>query len=133
MLNFSKEACQVWTSKGNVRTEDGSSERAKVGQNTMFNAILASDLPADEKLPKRMAHEGLEILLAGTDTSARTMGVALYHVLANQHVLERLKVELGTVMPSAEDKVELKVLENLPWLVGAPSLDFSRSSQICIC
>ncbi|RAK99752.1 cytochrome P450 [Aspergillus ibericus CBS 121593] len=85
-------------------------------QHTLFHALTASSLPEDEKRPTRMAHEGFEILLAGSDTTARTMGIAAYHVMANAPIKQRLLEELKTVMPDPEDTVELKVLESLPFL-----------------
>ncbi|KAL4783634.1 cytochrome P450 [Aspergillus varians] len=39
---------------------------------------MASSLPDNNKRPKQMAHEGFEILLAGSDTDARTMDIAAY-------------------------------------------------------
>ena len=84
----------------------------------LFSTLLASPLPLSEKLPKRLAHEGFEILLAGTDTTARTMGLAVYHILANPDVLYALKVELKNAIPKPDDRVDLGVLESLPWLVS---------------
>lgn len=84
----------------------------------LYHALLASNLPQDEKRPERMAHEGFEILLAGSDTTARTMGIAVYHLIANPHLAQRLREELKTVMPKSQDVVELKVLQELPWLVS---------------
>ena len=98
---------------------DATSYRAKGGYYTLFHALLASDLPEDEKRPKRMAHEGFEILLAGSDTTARTMGIAVYHLLANKEIALRLRAELETVMPNPQDIVELRTLEALPWLVSS--------------
>ena len=98
------------------KKQDATSYRARGGYHTLFHALLNSDLPKDEKRPQRMAHEGFEILLAGSDTTARTMGIAVYHTLANKDVAVRLREELESVMPNPQDIVELKVLETLPWL-----------------
>lgn len=93
-------------------------KRAEQNHHNLFHALLASSLPEDEKQPKRMAHEGFEILLAGSDTTARTMGVAVYHTLANPYIVQRLKEELKAVMPLPDSSVEVKVLETLPWLTS---------------
>ncbi|OOG00947.1 hypothetical protein ASPCADRAFT_125952 [Aspergillus carbonarius ITEM 5010] len=85
-------------------------------QSSLFHALMASRLPEAEKRPKRMAHEGFEILLAGSDTAARTMGVAIYHILANPEIKCRLQVELDTAIPNSYDQIELRVLEQLPFL-----------------
>ena len=84
----------------------------------LYHALLGSNLPEDEKRPERMAHEGFEILLAGSDTTARTMGIAVYHLIANPPIAQRLREELKTVMPRPQDIVEFKILHELPWLVS---------------
>ncbi|KAL3487487.1 cytochrome P450 [Aspergillus germanicus] len=92
-------------------------DHGKAGkQETLFDAILASNLPETEKRPERMAHEGFEILLAGSDTAARTMGVAIYHIVANLKIKHRLQRELRTAIPGPYDHIELRVLEQLPFL-----------------
>ncbi|KAL6719251.1 hypothetical protein ACLMJK_003488 [Lecanora helva] len=82
----------------------------------LYHALLASNLPEDEKRPERMAHEGFEILLAGSDTTARTMGIAMFHLISNPAVAYKLKRELETVMLRPRDVVELKTLQELPYL-----------------
>ena len=84
----------------------------------LYHALLAANLPEDEKRPERMAHEGFEILLAGSDTTARTMGIAVYHLIANPSIAQRLREELKAVMPRPQDTVELRILHELPWLVS---------------
>ncbi|CAD6568589.1 MAG: hypothetical protein ASARMPRED_001868 [Alectoria sarmentosa] len=103
-------------SNSEERSRDATSYRARGGSHTLFHTLLASDLPANEKLSKRIAQEGFETLLAGSDPTARAMGVAVYHILANPDVANRLRKELEGVLPSPHDVVDLKVLENLPWL-----------------
>ncbi|KAL3440938.1 cytochrome P450 [Aspergillus insuetus] len=50
-------------------------------------------------------------------TAARTMGVAIYHIVANPEIKQCLKRELSTAMPGLYDHIELKLLEQLPlWL-----------------
>lgn len=88
-------------------------------QNTLYHALTASSMPDEEKHPKRMAHDGFEVLLAGSDTTARSMGIATYHIIANPHINERLHEELKTVMPNPDSEVDLPALENLPYLVSS--------------
>lgn len=57
-------------------------------------------------------------MAAGRETTARTLTVATFHLLANQDVTARLKNELKSVMPEPESQVELRILEQLPWLVS---------------
>ncbi|MCJ1318995.1 hypothetical protein MMC15_004327 [Xylographa vitiligo] len=88
----------------------------KRNYDSLYHAILASSLPEEEKRPERMAHEGFEVLLAGSDTTARTMGIAVFHVLANKDIQVRLRKELETVMPDPQSVIELRTLQGLPWL-----------------
>jgi cytochrome P450 len=97
-------------------TEISSSKPAHA--HTLYHYLLSSSMPDSEKLPRRMAHEGFEILLAGSDTTARTMGIAAYHVMANPPVAKRLLEELKTVMPGPHSPAVLKDLEALPYLVS---------------
>ena len=90
----------------------------KRNYDSLYHAILASSLPEEEKRPERMAHEGFEVLLAGSDTTARTMGIAVFHVLANKDIQVRLRKELETVMPDPQSVIELRTLQGLPWLVS---------------
>ena len=82
-----------------------------------------------------MAQEGFEILLAGSETTARTLGVAVYHTLANPYIVQRLKEELKAVMPHPDSSVKIKVLENLPWLTSVvkESLRIGRITDHRLC
>lgn len=118
MINLAKKACQQQESMASLeKQENVVSSRAKHNYHNLFHALLSSDMPEEEKRPERMAHEGFEILLAGSDTTARTMGIAVYHLLANKDIALRLREELKTVMPTPQCVIDLRVLESLPWLV----------------
>lgn len=78
---------------------------------TIFHEILSSDLPPNEKSVSRLWQEGQAIIGAGTETTAWTLSVIAYHVLANPGILSRLLVEM-------EGKSGLKELEQLPYLTA---------------
>ncbi|KAG9243560.1 cytochrome P450 [Calycina marina] len=83
----------------------------------IFHEILSSaGMPAEEKTSRRIGQEGFLIMAAGGETTARTLTVATFHLLANKDVTAQLKEELKSVMPEPESQVELKILERLPWL-----------------
>lgn len=84
----------------------------------LFQALLTSSIPESEKQARRMAHESFEVLLAGTDTTARTMGIILFHVLANPVLCTRLTAEVRNLLPVRSDRVDLAELEALPLLVS---------------
>lgn len=80
---------------------------------TIFHSILDSDLPPREKELSRLWQEGQTIVGAGTETTAWTMSVIAFHVLANPKIMERLQLELKGVMK--EGKATCNQLEQLPF------------------
>lgn len=90
----------------------------KGDQVNLMQAILRSDLPPREKTRNRMAQEAFTVLTASGDTIARTLTTAVYHLVANPHLLGRLREELTAVMPGPKYEVKLQQLENLTWFVS---------------
>ena len=86
----------------------------------LFESIFASKtLSPEEKGANRVAQEGFVVLVAGGETTARVITTATFHILANKDtVLRRLKEELSTVMVDPDMNVDMRVLEQLPWLVS---------------
>ena len=86
----------------------------------VFDYILASkSLPEKEKDEARIAQEGFAVLVAGVETTAQVLTGATFHILANKTtVLPKLKEELSAVMMHADTQVDVKTLEQLPWLVS---------------
>lgn len=99
-----------------TRSPDGTATRSI----NVFESILASKgLSAAEKGENRIAQEGFVVLVAGGETTARVLTTATYHLLANRETaLLRLKEELASVMPEPDTQVDVKSLEQLPWLVS---------------
>ncbi|KAM0124736.1 hypothetical protein ACHAP3_010138 [Botrytis cinerea] len=80
-------------------------------QPTIFHEILFSDLPPNEKSVARLWQEGQTVIGAGTETTAWTLSVIAYHVLANPDILSKLLAEM-------EGKNGLKELEQLPYMTA---------------
>ncbi|KAB8291534.1 hypothetical protein EYC80_006336 [Monilinia laxa] len=78
---------------------------------TIFHEILSSDLPSNEKSVERLWQEGQTVIGAGTETTAWTLSVITYHVLANPDILSKLLVETN-------GESGLKELEQLPYLTA---------------
>ncbi|GKZ49379.1 hypothetical protein AbraIFM66951_001785 [Aspergillus brasiliensis] len=78
---------------------------------TIFQEILNSRLPPNEKVLGRLAQEGGTVVGAGTVTTAWAITVAVYHLLAQPETLRKLKNELDST-----DVSGLPGLENLPYL-----------------
>jgi cytochrome P450 len=101
---------------GNYKT---SQEQLDLGlQKTIFNELLESDLPPEEKLHSRLWQEGLVVVGAGTDTTAGTLTVIHFWLLQKPEILQKLRAELEEVMPNKFDSPKLIVVENLPYMVS---------------
>lgn len=85
---------------------------------TVFHSIYQSSLPIEEKSLNRLSQEGLVMIVAGSESTSRTLMMATYYLLANPPALARLKEELAEAMPDPLVVPPVKVLEALPWLVG---------------
>lgn len=103
------------TSKS-TETSDGTTTKTI----PLFESILASKiLSLKEKGANRVAQEGFVVLVAGGETTARVITTATFHILENKDtVLRRLKEELSTVMVDPDMNVDMRVLEQLPWLTA---------------
>ena len=119
MIKHAEKASREWSDNKDAKSfELGEHDVEARANSSLFAALLSSNMPQEEKRPRRMAHEGFEVLLAGSDTTARAMGIAVYHVLANEKIKLNLKEELEMIMPDPRQRVSLRVLEKLPWLVS---------------
>lgn len=85
----------------------------------LFETLWESDLPPEDKTSKRFAQEAFANLVAGAETTGRTIARAIYFITSTPGVLTRLQAELKVVMPDVSDVPAWKDLENLPWLVSA--------------
>ncbi|KAL3465634.1 cytochrome P450 [Aspergillus heterothallicus] len=93
-------------------------EVTRGNRETIFDALLDPNLPHSEKTLARLSEEGLIILGAGSETTANTMSLALYHLTTNPEILEKLRGELKTVMPAPDTPVKWSDLEQLPYLTA---------------
>ncbi|KAL9080165.1 MAG: hypothetical protein Q9157_001010 [Trypethelium eluteriae] len=90
----------------------------KSSKETMFTALADPELPAEERTLARLEDEGFVVLAAGTETTAYSLSVTLYHLLANPDIQSQLYDEVKNVMPEPSSQPPLAVLENLPLLRG---------------
>jgi cytochrome P450 len=64
--------------------------------------------------------EATDILVAGSDTTASTLAVAIYEMMENPTILEHLRKELKDAGFVTKQDFELVKLEQLPYLVCTP-------------
>lgn len=86
----------------------GSRYKASVLDSLLDNRTL----PPQERTMQRLEQEGALLVLAGTESPAKSLSVILCHLLLNPTILSRLRVELLSVPESAS----WTVLEQLPYL-----------------
>ncbi|QPC67970.1 hypothetical protein HYE67_010201 [Fusarium culmorum] len=60
--------------------------------------------------------ESSTMFFAGTDTTATTVSVALWHLIHQPDDYARLQDELRTIMPDVNSRPGLRELESLPFL-----------------
>ncbi|KAJ3499440.1 hypothetical protein NLG97_g337 [Lecanicillium saksenae] len=83
---------------------------------TIFSSLLQSDLPPAEKSMKRLASEANAMMIGGTESTAVTLRLLTYHLLANPSVCKTLRAELECVVDDARHLPSWLQLEQLPYL-----------------
>ncbi|KAL9123390.1 MAG: hypothetical protein Q9187_000072 [Circinaria calcarea] len=84
---------------------------------TVFHELLTSNvLPASDKSDTILQQQAVNIVSAGTETTAHALRVITYHICNDPAVLRRLREELKTVQPEPDRCMKLRELERLPFL-----------------
>jgi cytochrome P450 len=90
--------------------------RGNKAEGTIFQAMLDSDLPPEEKSPARLQDEGQSVVGAGSETTARSLTILSFYLMQDPKKLEKIRKELKTV-PRPKGEGWLTQLEKLPYLV----------------
>jgi cytochrome P450 len=87
---------------------------------TIFLEVMQSNIAAQEKSIRRLADEAQTIVVGGLTTTAWALTVAMYYLLENPQVLEKLRAELFASVPDhcAPRVLSFQKLEPLPYLRG---------------
>ncbi|RAK96671.1 cytochrome P450 [Aspergillus ibericus CBS 121593] len=85
---------------------------------TIFQKLTDPSLPAEERSLRRVQDEVFTLLGAGTETTASTLMVMIYHVSRNESIRDKLRTELKQVMPTPTSAVTWTELEKLPYLTA---------------
>lgn len=81
----------------------------------MYYTVLNNpSLPASEKSLLRLEQEGALLVLAGTESPAKSLNTIFYHLLANPEIMYKLRKELSSVPRPAS----WAQLEQLPYLTA---------------
>ncbi|KAI1258580.1 putative cytochrome P450 [Xylariaceae sp. FL1019] len=92
--------------------------RADSPHPTIFSELLGSDLPPQEKTLRRLGGEAQQLIGAGLETVSWAMTTAVFHLLNNPAILEKLRTELEEAIPDPADIPDSLYLERLPYLSG---------------
>lgn len=83
---------------------------------TVFEHLLRSELPANEKSFSRIWQDSSSLLGAGVETIANALSVIVIHLLSCPELKNRLKAELRTAIPDRASIPSFRVLYALPYL-----------------
>ncbi|KAL2794563.1 cytochrome P450 [Aspergillus keveii] len=84
------------------------------GRETLFDNVLSSNLPPQEKSEARLAQDMQVFVSAGAETTAKAISYILFYLHNEPELLKKLKAELE---PLGNDP-KLIELEQLPYLTG---------------
>lgn len=83
---------------------------------TVFDVLLESGLPKQEKTDERITGEVVAILLAGTETTSWALTVLTFYILGDKEILNNLAQELKRVVEPPSQLPRWSTLEQLPYL-----------------
>ncbi|KAF4448037.1 trichodiene oxygenase [Fusarium austroafricanum] len=87
---------------------------------TIFSSLLHDpELPPSEKATDRLASEANSIMIGGTESTAVTLSLLTYHLLANPGELEIIRAEINTVSADEQGMIPGVMLEKLPYFTAA--------------
>ncbi|KAI0877415.1 cytochrome P450 [Hypoxylon argillaceum] len=85
-------------------------------KSTIFEGILSSSLPENEKTDTRMAADAQLIILAGESTTGHTLSAILFELLSHPDVYKIAKDEITLAMPGEDGVASYADVQNLPYL-----------------
>ncbi|OQE22869.1 hypothetical protein PENFLA_c012G09220 [Penicillium flavigenum] len=99
------------------RTEEFlQSKSTSSGTPSVMEVMCGPSMPEDMRSAVRLNNEGFAMIIGGTETTARSMVIAAFHILNNESIKAKLREELWTVMPTPESRPTWRQLEQLPYL-----------------
>lgn len=93
---------------------------AKTSTKTIFEALSdPSVVPPEERSPRRLADEGLSVIIGGTEITTLALTFAAFYIYQSQNkpLIMKLRQELQSVMPTPTTKASWTQLKQLPYMV----------------
>lgn len=100
-----------------MKALNSASETKTRSRSVIVSALTDPSVPAAEKTIDRLLDEGETIIFAGIDTTARTLGVAMFHLLNDKTQLQKLRDERNALSKPADHAWTMVELEALPFMV----------------
>lgn len=97
---------------------DAIQDPSSAKQGTIISALAEPKMPQHLRTPERLMNEGLSLANAGTETTARSLSLATYHLLSIDNIRNKLREELKQLMPTPDVRPTWNDLEKLPYLVS---------------
>lgn len=94
-----------------------SGQKGKSG--SVIEKLSGPDMPDHFRSADNLTDEGFALVIGGTETTARSLSLGMYHLLSEPPLHEKLRVELRSVMPTPDSKPTWNELEQLPFLVSS--------------
>lgn len=85
-------------------------------RHTIFDEILKSKLPPEDKTQERLADEANLVVGAGLETTSYALCVGTFHIVNTPHIYNKLHSELVREFPDKNITPSLPALEKLPYL-----------------
>ena len=109
-----------------IRQSTTQKKPVNTSRKTIFDGLSDPSVPPKERSPRRLEDEGLLLLLAGTETTARVLTLAAFYLYQNKPLIMKLRQELQPVMPTPTTEASWTQLEQLPYLVRCLSLYWAK-------
>ncbi|KAF7336640.1 Cytochrome P450 [Mycena venus] len=84
----------------------------------VVHEIVKSDLPPADKSFERVRDDIGTITGASFETTASVLRLIFFHVFSNAEILKRLRAELASAAAQSSGSLDLKMLEQLPYLTS---------------
>ena len=93
----------------------GEEVKTNDAKKTIFEEILQSKLPPEDKTQKRLEEEAQIVVGGGVETTAFTLCIATFHIINTPRIYARLHADLVAAFPN-RSTLELYPLEQMPYL-----------------
>jgi cytochrome P450 len=88
------------------------------GPHTIVHEIANSSLPAEDKSFKRVFPDVATVTGASFETTSSVLRLIIYHIWSKPSILSRLRAELSEAASQSHLPLELRTLEQLPYLTA---------------